>query len=164
MCQVCETLNLSRRAGPRPKTNPRTPHMQLDQIAPPDMRERLIAVGAQLKGVSLGRSGVSIPESAAFLLAPELARKGAPDAFMTPGEFAHVHAVWDGSLHMNLPEQVLEKVYAAQWGEQHPAAGRFGFPSNIAMIYGPRDDDEFRTVATLLTISHAYASGGRLPE
>ncbi|MGO4452398.1 hypothetical protein AB4Y96_26055 [Phyllobacterium sp. TAF24] len=138
--------------------------MQLNQIAPPDMRERLIAVGAQLKGVSLGRSGVSIPESTAFLLQPEIAIKGAADAFMTPGEFAHIHAIWDASLHMNLPRQVLEKVFAANWGEKHPAAGYFGFPPNIAMIYGPRDEDEFRTVATLLTISHAYASGGRLPE
>ncbi|MGO4339672.1 phospholipase [Labrys sp. KB_33_2] len=164
MCQICETLNLQRREGRRPKTNPRTPHMQLDQIAPPAMRDRLLAIGAELPGVTLGQSGVSVPESTAFLLAPTLAGRGDPCAFMTPGEFAHVHPIWDGSLHMNLPVQVLDKVYAANWGEQHPVAGRFGFPPNIAMIYGPRDDTEFRAVSTLLRISHAFATGGPLPE
>lgn len=164
MCEQCQRLSLARRAGPKPKTNPRTPHMQLDQIAPAGMRERLIAVGEQLDGVRLGRSGVSIPESAAFLLDPDRARKGAVNAFMTPGEFAHVHAVWDGSMHMNLPHEVLEKVYAGGWGERHPAAGHFGFPDNIAMIYGPRDDQEFTVAATLLRISHAYATGGSWPE
>ncbi len=159
MCEVCRKLSLDERPGPRPRTNPRTPHMQLDQIAPPVMRERLIEFGAGLEGVRLGRSGVSIPESTAFLLAPELAGNGPWEAFMTPQEFAHVHAVWDGSLHMNLPRNVLETVYYRGWGEQHPAAGHFGFPETIAMVYGPRTEHEFAVVAGLLRISHAYAMG-----
>nr|WP_210201754.1 luciferase family protein [Mesorhizobium loti] len=133
--------------------------MQLDQIAPPVMRERLIELGRQLEGVRLGRSGVSVPESAAFLLDPALAQNGPSEAFMTPGEFAHVHAVRDGSLHMNLPRNVLETVYAAGWGEQHPVAGHFGFPDTIAMIYGPRTEDEFAVVAKLLRVSHTFATG-----
>lgn len=159
MCSACEKLSLDRRSGPPPRTNPQTPHMQLDQIAPPVMRERLIEVGGRLEGVRLGRSGVSIPQSTAFLLDLDRAGNGPPEAFMTPGEFAHVHAVWDGSLHMNLPRDVLETVYSAGWGEQHPAAGYFGFPDTIAMIYGPRTEDEFAVVAKLLRISHVFATG-----
>jgi len=164
MCDVCESLSLLDRAGPKPRTNPVTPHMQLDQVAPAPLRERLIALGAALPGVHTGRSGVSIPASTALLLAPEWARKGAAEAFMAPGEFAHVHAAWDGSAHMNLPLHILDKVFAAGWGEPHPIAGRYGFPATIAMVYGPRDESEFATVAMLLKISHAFASGGRLPN
>lgn len=164
MCDHCIQLQLRARQGPRPRTNPQTPHMQLDQIAPIGMRDRLLSVGGALKGVTLGRSGVSIPQSTAFLLDVKQAAMGPAEAFMTPGEFAHVHAVWDGSLHMNLPLQILDKVCALNWGELHPVAGRFGFPSTIAMIYGPRDDDEFEAVSTLLKISHAFASGASLPQ
>ena len=153
MCIICV------RAGPQPKTTGATPHMQLDQTAPPALQERLVKLAAGLEGVRLGRSGVSLPETRAFLLDAKRARKGPAEAFMTPGEFAHIHAVWDGSLHMNLPEPVLDKVFAGGWGERHPVAGRFGFPRTIAMIYGPRDETEFDTVWSLVRVSHAFATG-----
>lgn len=160
MCEICERLSLPNRAGPKPTTTPRTPHMQLDQIAPAGMHHRIIGLGRELSEVSLGHSAVSFPDTTAFLLSPSAARGGTPEAFMAPGyEFAHVHAPREGSLHMCLPMQVLKEVYAKGWGEPHPVAGKFGFPSTIAMIYGPRDAGEFATVADLLRTSYAFATG-----
>lgn len=160
MCEVCERLSVPKRVGPRPTTTPRTPHMQLDQVAPAGMTERLIGIGRGFSQVIVGRSAVSFPDTTAFLLSSPAARTDTPDAFMAPGyEFAHVHAPRDGSLHMCLPTQVLESVYAQGWGEPHPVAGKFGFPLTIAMIYGPRDEAEFSTVAELLRTSYAFATG-----
>lgn len=158
MCEQCDP-SIGRRAGPKPRTTPATPHMQLDQTAPVTLQERLVALACGLDGVRLGRSGISFPESRAFLLDPERARRGPVAAFMTPGEFAHIHAIWDGSLHMNLPEPTLEKVFAGGWGEPHPMAGRHGLPRTIAMIFGPRDETELDTVWTLVRLSHAFATG-----
>ncbi len=160
MCEICDRLSLPNRPGPKPRTTPQTPHMQLDQIAPAGMHERLIRVGSEFSGVSLGRSNVSLPDTLAFHLSPSLGRQASSDAFMVEGyEFAHVHAPRDCSLHMCLPMQVLEAVYAKGWGEPHPVAGKFGFPSTIAMIFGPRDESEFKTVAGLLRTSYAFATG-----
>ena len=63
---------------------------------------------------------------------------------MLPGEFAHIHPPHDGSLHMVLPETAFDHAMLQGWGEPHPAAGRFGTPRAIAMIYGSRDEAELR--------------------
>ena len=145
------------RAGPRPKTTPTNPHTQLTQNAPPDLQERVYELAASLPGVAVGPSHVSVPGARAFHL-PEAA--AAPrEAFMVGREFAHVHPPGDGSLHMALPPDVVERAIENGWAERHPLAGQYGLPANIVMVFGPRDEDELEVVADLMRASHAFAAG-----
>ena len=149
------TFLIKKRTGPRPKTTPTNPHTQLDQNAPAPLQERVFACGQGLPGVVSGASLVSVPGARAFHL-PEC-RAVARDAFMIEHEFAHVHPPYDGSLHMTLPPSLVDHVIENGWAERHPLAGRHGLPSNIVMVFGPRDEDELRVVEDLLRASHAHA-------
>ncbi len=145
-----------RRSGPRPETTPTNPHTQLTQNAPPELQERIFAFASALPGVVVGPSAVSVPGARAFHL-PDAA-EGAREAFMVEREFAHLHPASDGSLHMALPPDVVERVIENGWAERHPLAGRFGLPGNIVMVYGPRDEDELAVVEELVWASHAHAT------
>lgn len=148
----------TRRAGARPRTTPTNPHTQLDQLAPPELQEKLFALASALPNVVVGRSFVSVPGARAFHL-PGCTRP-APAGFMVQREFAHLHPARDGSLHMALPPDVVDAVIENGWAERHPLAGKQGFPDNIVMVYGPRDDGELEVVAALVRASHAQACRG----
>jgi luciferase-like monooxygenase len=146
-----------RRAGPRPRTTPTNPHMQLSENAPDALQERVFEFARGLPGVVVGPSAVSVPGARAF----HLPAGGHPsrDRFMVEREFAHLHPSSDGSLHMILPPDVADRVIENQWAERHPIAGRFGLPFSIVMVYGPRDKGELEVVEDLLRESHRYAMG-----
>jgi phospholipase/carboxylesterase len=76
---------------------------------------------------------------------------------MIQHEFAHLHPVADGSLHMALPPAIVQPVIDNGWAERHPLAGKYGLPDNIVMVFGPRDDAELQVVLDLLRASHAGA-------
>jgi len=145
-----------RRARPRPTTTSTNPHTQLTQNAPRELQERVFSFARSLAGVVVGPSAVSVPGARAFHLpgTPERAL----DAFMVGHEFAHLHPERDGSLHLTLPPAEVEGVIENGWAERHPLAGRHGLPSNIVMVYGPRDNDELEVVEDLVRASHRYAS------
>lgn len=146
----------ARRAGPRPKTTPTNPHTQLDQIAPVDMQERVFELASRLDGVIIGKSLVSVPGARAFHLPDAHATFG---CFMIEHEFAHIHPPSDGSLHMTLPPSIVDRAVEQGWAERHPLAGKHGFPENIVMVYGPRDEAELRVVTSLVHASHQHARG-----
>jgi phospholipase/carboxylesterase len=147
-----------RRAGPRPKTTPTNPHTQLDQQAPAEMQERVFAFASSLEGVAVGPSGVSVPGTRAFHLPGcTHATKG---CFMVGREFAHLHPRHDGSLHMMLPPEIVDRVIEHGWAERHPLAGKHGLTDNIVMVFGPRDEAEFEVVKDLLLASHRHACPG----
>jgi hypothetical protein len=149
------TYLTTQRAGPRPTTTPTNPHTQLDQLAPPALQERVFAAASALAGVVVGPSAVSVPGARAFHL-PSCAAP-ARGGFMVEREFAHLHPRSDGSLHMVLPPDVVDTVIENGWAERHPLAGRYGLPTNIVMVYGPRDDAELVVVVDLVRASHAHA-------
>jgi hypothetical protein len=146
-----------RRPGPRPSTTPTNPHTQLTQNAPEDLQERVFALASSLPGVVVGPSAVSVPGARAFHV-PE-SPQASPEAFMVGREFAHLHPPSDGSLHMALPPDIVDRVIENGWAERHPLAGRYGLPGNIVMVYGPRDADELVVVEGLVRASHALATG-----
>lgn len=146
-----------RRTGPRPSTTPTNPHTQLTENAPPDLQERVFDLASSLPGVVVGPSRVSVPGARAFH-APE-SPQAAAEAFMIEREFAHLHPPSDGSLHLALPPDVVDRVIENGWAERHPLAGRYGLPGNIVMVYGPRDEDELAVVEDLVRASHALATG-----
>ena len=144
------------RAGQRPTTTPTNPHTQLDQLAPQALQEQVFAFAKGLAGVALGRSHVSVPGTRAFHL-PGCSHSR-PGAFLMGQEFAHLHPPSDGSLHMVLPFDIVERVITNGWAESHPLAGKHGLPGNIVMVYGPRDQSELSVVNDLIRTAHDFAS------
>ncbi|HEY0705549.1 MAG TPA: luciferase family protein [Polyangia bacterium] len=143
------------RSGSRPRTTATNPHTQLDQNAPPALQEALFVMAKDLAGVVVGRSHVSVPGARAFHL--PACQHPSPAGFMIAQEFAHLHPVIDGSLHMSLPPTIVDTVIDNGWAERHPMAGKQGLPGNVVMVYGPRDKAELDVVSDLLRASHEYA-------
>ena len=144
---------LPRRPGPRPLTRRRdgTAHAQLSQNAPVELQEKLFEWARALPGVFTGESLVSVPGARALFLDESLA-KGPEGAFQAGTEFAHIHPVYDGSLHLTLPALMVREVEEKDWGERHPVS-----PS--VMVYGPRDESELEVVWGLLRASYRFAAG-----
>ena len=149
---------LRRRRGPRPRTTPTNPHVQLEQNAPAEMQEALFERARALPGVRTSRSGISLPDARAFVMGA--ASAGGPrEAFMIGREFAHLHGPEDGSLHMTLPRKLAEEAIEKGWAERHQVAGQYGLPPDTVMVYGPRDEGELEVVLRLVEASHAFARG-----
>src|SRR5207244_1546920 len=87
----------------------------------------------------------------AFHLSPALAR-GPREAFLAATEFAHIHPVYDGSLHVALPPELGRMLEKAGWGERHRDTGAL-------LMFGPRDEEEAELVCRLLRVSYRYALG-----
>jgi len=145
----------TKRPGPRPRATRTNPHTQLDQNAPAALQEKVFALARGLPGVVVGASHVSVPGARAFHL-PSCAHPVA-GGFMLEREFAHLHPARDGSLHMSLPPAIVDAVIDNGWAERHPLAGKHGLPTNIVMVFGPRDADELEVVVALVEASHAAA-------
>lgn len=142
---------LPQRRGPRPRTIAPRPHAQVSDHSPAAVHEQLARRALALPGVRPGPSLVSVPGALAFVLDEALAG-GPADAFQAGFEFAHLHPLDDGSLHMRLPDDVAHEAYAKGWGEPHPVVG-------TPLIYAPRDEAELDVVVGLLEQSYAYARG-----
>lgn len=145
-----------RREGSRPATTPTNPHTQLTQNAPTDLQERVFDFAKTLGDVVVGPSSVSVPGARAFHL-PSCG--GGHGTFMVEHEFAHLHPPRDGSLHAVLSPEIVDRVIDNGWAERHPLAGKHGLPSNIVMLYGPRDEAELEIVIDLVKASWAHAHG-----
>jgi hypothetical protein len=146
------------RAGERPRTTPDDPHRQLTQIAPVELQDRLVSLGAGLEGVFVCDSLISLPGARAFVLDDSTPTPSAW-VFMIQKEFAHVHQPSDGSLHMVVPPELVRQVVSRGWGEPHPVAEMGYVPPTTMMIYGPRDSGEVDVIFQLLKASWAYARG-----
>ena len=152
------------RAGPRPRTDLRAPHTQLDQLVPPAerhaMSRTLISMLADLGDVVLGGSNRAPPGTSGLHLKPACAG-GDPRAFLLGTEFAHVHVEDDASLHAILPEPLRTAAMEAGWAEPHPFAGQPTVSPDTVMIYAPRDEAECAIVADLVRASwrNAHAHG-----
>ena len=145
---------LPRRIGPPPETIGPRPHAQVSQQPPPELHRELAARALELPGVQGADSLVSVPGALAFMLDEEIA-DGPPEAFQAEREFAHLHPLADGSLHMTLPPEIAQEAYEKGWGEPHPRSG-------TPLIFAPRDEHELEIVWQLLQASYAFAKGKQL--
>jgi hypothetical protein len=155
---MTDETNLPARSGPRPETGPAIPHQQLSQNAPESLQEELWRRMIGLEGVRTGPSGVSLPETRALHLEGGLA-VGPPEAFMVGTEFAHLHGLEDGSLHLALPAELARDAIESGWAELHPLAEAGRLPRTLVMVYGPRDGGELETVWQLVVASYDHARG-----
>lgn len=147
---------LPERPGSRPATTPTNPHMQLEQNAAAEHWAELARRAFALPDVEERPSLVSVPGARALWL-----RDGAPagprHAFLAGREFAHIHPLPEGSMHLALPPELAREAVEKGWAEQHPVA-RTGFiPETIVMVYGPRDAEEVEVAWALLRASYRYA-------
>ncbi|CAL9570225.1 hypothetical protein SUDANB58_04821 [Streptomyces sp. enrichment culture] len=154
---MATNMVLPRRSGGRPETG-RTVHAQLSQTGPMELHQELWHRMAKLDGVAVGRSHVSLPRSRALHLEPALA-EGPDAAFLAGTEFAHLHSVDDGSLHVMLPFAWAADAIEAGWAEYHPLVARGLLPQSAVMVYGPRDPHELDVVWQLVERSYAFARG-----
>ena len=152
-------LTLPQRFGEKPKTNYGLPHEQLDQNPPPEVYQNLKDRAFDFPFVERRPSIISVPGAEALWLHEESDR-GCAEAFMRGNEFAHVHPPYDGSMHMTLPEDLVEEVLDRGWGESHPLVPQGQAPQTLVMIFGPRDNDELEVVMNLIGESYRFARGG----
>lgn len=155
---MSNTFSLPAREGDGPRTTAPTrdnplPHQQIDQRAPEYLQEELFQRASRLRGVVVGRSLVSLPESRAFHLDAGSAG-GPPEAFQRGREFAHIHTDNDGSLHLTLPPDLYAEVLDKGWGEPHPVSGTM-------MLFGPRDPAELEVAWQVLHASWQWAHSGQ---
>ena len=152
-------LTIPSRQGARPRTTPRNPHTQLEQIAPVELQDALAAYALSLPGVRPGPSQVSVPGSVAFYLDEPINPPMMPALFV--GEWGHIHPHYDGSLHLNLPQEVADPLVEAGWVEYHSLVALGMLPPLVVMLYGPRDQDELRVAKAIVEESYLRNGGAR---
>lgn len=145
------------RAGTRPRTTPSNPHTQLEQIAPVEVQDALAAHALSLPGVRPGPSQVSVPGSVAFYLDEPINPPTMPALFV--GEWGHIHPHYDGSLHLNLPQEVADPLVEAGWVEYHSLVALGMLPPLVVMLYGPRDQAELRIAKAIVEESYLRNGG-----
>jgi hypothetical protein len=84
---------------------------------------------------------------------------GSQEAFLLGTEFAHLHPLPDGSLHMVLPPAVARTAIDKGWGMRHPMAALPTVSPQTVMIFAPRDATERAVVARLIGAAELYARG-----
>ena len=113
-----------------------------------------------LPGVKVEPTPFSLEGSQGWRLDENFAL-GPDDAFILQSpEFGHLHRPSDGSMHMLLPLAFSIVALEKGWGIIHPLTDSIsGENSDYVMIYGPRDEDELKTIWIIAQISYYYARG-----
>jgi len=146
------------RWGPRPRTCPALPHIQLDQWPPEEIAAELIELSLSLPDVRSKQSRMASPNSRALCL-PDRCAGGPASAFIDDHEFCHIHPLPEGSIHLTLPNPLRDRMMQLGWVEQHPLV-RFGvMPETLVMVYAPRDREELAISLNLIRSSCQFARG-----
>jgi Luciferase len=146
------------RAGSPPRTTAANPQQQLDQI--PNladyeaMREIVTAWPSVIR-----RPSLRAPYGTLGMFLSDHDAQGPKEAFLLGTEFAHLHPLPDGSLHMVLPPEVHHAAIQRGWGVPHPMAGLPTISPQTILIFAPRDATERAVVVSLIRSAEAYARG-----
>jgi len=147
------------RTGPRPRTCPALPHMQLEQWPPEDIVEKLVDRSLSLPYVRPKESRMARPRSLALSL-PDAFAAGPPAAFIDNREFCHLHPLPEGSIHLTLPYEIRRSAVVMGWAEPHPAVRMGVMPPALVMVYAPRNPEELAIVLKLISSSYEFARFG----
>jgi len=152
-------LEIERRIGERPVTNPQPPQLQVTEQSPREIYDALNAWAFDTFDlVREEPTRISVPTARALWLDENVDAR--PDVFMPPAgsrEFAHTHE--DGSMHLMLDSDGERCVIDAGWGELHPYHHR---GVKEILVYAPRNADELETVKLIVQAScdHVMNSTG----
>ena len=147
------------RETPRPVTTKGVPHVQLGVEVVPALYDALLSRVAELPGVRIRNTIVSLPGAKGFWLSEdlELAR---PDVIVGGREFAHVHP--DGSLHASLDPKIAQVAVERGWATPHPWSGQRPGWEGFVMIYTPVSEDEVDVVFELIKGGYVFVTGRSL--
>jgi hypothetical protein len=148
---------LPKRIGHRPKTTPWAPHIQQEQLAPPEMLTALAARVFALPDIEERPIHRADPPERGLWLGGTVP-KGPADAFINEREIGHFHP-WDRSMHIALPPDMTPRAVDAGWAEVHPVARAGLAPKNLVMLYGPRDAHEVDVIFGIVLAAYQYADG-----
>lgn len=148
--------NLPMRESPVPRTTDGVPHVQIGIDPVPEISAELLRRVAELPGVAVQPTVVSLPGALGFSLAAnvELAR---PEVIAGGREFAHLHP--DGSLHASLDPALAEPAIAAGWAVSHPWSDQRPGWEGFVMIFTPQTDAELEVVFDLVVASYEFVTG-----
>jgi hypothetical protein len=152
------TTEFPQRRGSVPTTTTQNPQQQLDQIPDRANYDAFRQIVEAWPGVIKAPSMRAPHGTIGLYLDPKEA-KGPREAFLLGTEFAHLHPLPDGSLHMVLPPDVHAAAIAAGWGLPHPMAGLPSVSSQTILIFAPRDAAERDVVADLIRAAEGFARG-----
>ncbi len=127
------------------------PHAQRSQIAPVMVQEELWSRMRSLPYAYMAPTLVSVSHARALHLVEDFG-SAPPNRFQGGREFAHLHPHHDGSLHLSLPDWVIDQAVRSGWGVPHPVQDAF-------LVFGPRDRTELEIVWHLVQLSYAWAIG-----
>ncbi len=148
---------LPTRAGGRPLVSWAYPQQQFSDQADVDLLDALFARIASFDGVQVGESQVAVAGSRAFFL-PGATAPAAAFVVAEDREFAHLHPLYDTSLHLTLPVDLAADAIAKGWAQPHMHAGTRK-SSGFVLVYGPRTAAELEVVVGIVAASHRYAAG-----
>lgn len=142
---------LPNRAGPKPYVTSGVPHVQVGIDADPAISKALVRRVANMPGIEIRPTVMSLPGALGFRLARnvELARA---DLGVRQREFAHMHP--DGSLHAFLPPKLAARVVATGWGAHHPWSKKWPKWKGFVMIFTPKSKRELGVVLQLIGESY----------
>ncbi len=154
-------MNIPTRRGKRPLTGSIPPHLQLSDHSPEEIHNHMAnwalgALPATTPELREEPTHISVPSSRALWLDEDVDAN--PRAFMPPPgsrEFAHLHA--DGSWHLVVDDDLVQKIVNANLGERHPWYHRGVLE---VLVYAPRDHEVAEIVKTLIKASVDHASNG----
>ena len=147
---------LPQKKGKRPKTRGPMPHIQLDQLADPEIEQKLGEAIFSHQSFIERPSGYSLPGARGiYLKNGDEAKVRIPIGSGT--EIGHIHPHPElGSMHLHLPEPLARELIEKGWGEFHPLVQQGAFPPNIVMLYAPRDDNEISVIQWFVEASYSY--------
>ncbi len=150
---------LPERTSPRPETTSGVPHTQIGVEIDADLAQLLLERVAQLPGVTLGPTRISLPGAIGFQLDPDMLLSQ-PNSIVGGFEFAHMHP--DGSLHASLHPATARRAIEAGWAVAHPWAKQRPGWSGFVMIYTPTTPEELDVVIDLVESSYTFITGNTL--
>ncbi len=153
---LAQEMRLPDRETPIPRTTNGVPHVQIGVDAVPELSDELLRLVAELPGVALGPTRISLPGAVGFHLDEDLPLAH-PEAVVGGREFAHLHP--DGSLHASLHPDTADAAVEAGWAVSHPWSGQREGWGGFVMIYTPVTDAELDVVFQLVQSSYAYVTG-----
>ncbi len=151
-----QDISLPMRDSARPQTTNSVPHVQIGVDANAELTAELLRRVAQLPGVKLGATRVSLPGATGFQLNDDV-KLAHPEAIVGGREFAHLHP--DGSLHASLHPKTAQSAIDAGWAILHPWSNQRAGWEGFVMIYTPQTSHELEIVFQLIQSSHTYVTG-----
>ena len=156
---MAQDMNLPVRKTPIPHTTNGVPHLQIGLDAVPALSEELLRRVAELPGVNIGATRVSLPGGIGFQLDDDM-QLAHPEVIVGGREFAHLHT--DGSLHASLDPELARAAIEAGWAVAHPWAMQRDGWEGFVMIFTPMTPDELEVVSQLVGSSYSYVTGRAL--